>query len=182
VHASRRFDEYDGEVEHIVRRELAIVRSRAQVVRGLRELIRVSALLPFPIQSWWLSAARETAEAETSPSTYFNLVIAMAAGAVSLLGLFSPALVLLALPLQAAGGVAYRWTLALEPGPHRNLRRIWEIQIALIALLGLGLVLGGQVSVLGAVFWWLLGLSFAAGIYAFEHLVAKRLQKARLDE
>lgn len=180
AHASRRFDEYDQEVAGIVRSEVAVVRARATVIRRLRELIRISAMLPFPIQSWWLSAARDPLPDEVSPSTYFNLLIAASAAGLMMLSLVSPGFALFSLPVQAGGGVAYRWTLDLEPGPHRYLRRVWEVQIAAIAAVGVTFALMGRMSPWAMVWWWILGAAFVAGIYAFEWFVARRLRHARL--
>ena len=42
-------------------------------------------------------------------------LIAASAAGFMLLGLASPGLALLSLPVQVGGGVAYRWTLDLEP-------------------------------------------------------------------
>ena len=180
AHASRNFDAYDQEVAGIVRREVAVVRARAQAIRGLRELIRISALLPFPIQSWWLSAARDPTPDQVAPSTYFNMLIAASAGALMLLGLISPWLALISLPVQVGGGVAYRWTLDLEPGPHRYLRRVWEVQIAAIAVVGVTCAVVGWMSLWALVWWWIVGAAFAAGIYSFEWFVARRFRHARL--
>jgi hypothetical protein len=35
--------------------------------------------------------------------------------------------------------------------------------------------------VLAALWWWILGLAFALGIYLFEWLVARRLVRARIE-
>lgn len=179
--ATARLDDYDGDVRAIVQHELSIVRARATLVHLLRELVRVSATLPFPIQSWWLSAAREPLPDAMSPSGWFNLAIAASAGALLALGLFAPWLALLALPVQIAGGVAYRWTLALEPGPHRYVRRIWEVQLALILGAAIAMALLGRISVAAALAFWILGGAFAIGILLFERVVARRLGQARLD-
>jgi 2-polyprenyl-6-methoxyphenol hydroxylase-like FAD-dependent oxidoreductase len=182
AHASRNFDEYDREVAGIVRLEVAVVRSRAQIIRGLRELIRISSLLPFPIQSWWLSAALDPLPDRVSPGVHFNLLIAATAAGLMMLGLISPWLALLSLPVQIGGGVAYRWTLDLEPGPHRYLRRLWEVQIAAIAALGVTRSLLGRMSGWAMVWWWILGAAFVVGIYGFEWFVARRLRHADLRE
>lgn len=180
AHAAGDFETYDREVAAIVAREVRIVRSRAQVVRGLRELIRVSSLLPFPIQSWWLSAAREPEPDRLSSGAAFNLAVATATTALALLGLIAPWLALLSLPAQVGGGVAYRWTMELEPGPHRTLRRIWEVAIATIAAIGVPLALAGRAHWLAIGWWWILGLAFVAGMYVFERLVARPLRGADL--
>jgi hypothetical protein len=173
---------YNRAVEAIVRREVSIVRSRAQLVRGLRELVRVSSMLPFPIQSWWLSAGRARVADAMSPGAYFNAVIALGAAALAGSGYISPWLALSSLPVEIAGGVAYRWTLDLEPGPHRWLRRVWEIQIAVVLVGGVITAVTGRAHWIGAGWWLLLGGSFVVGIYTFELLIARRLRRALLEE
>lgn len=180
VHATRAFGDYDAAVAGIVAREVAVVRSRARVVRSLRELIRLSSLLPFPIQSWWLSAAHDPEPDKMSAGTYFNAVVAIAATATIALGFLSPALSLLSLPVQLCGGIAYRWTLDLEAGPHRYLRRIWEVQIAVVAIAGAVLAARGIMAWPVAGLWMLLGVAFALGIYAFEAVIARPLRKSDL--
>jgi 2-polyprenyl-6-methoxyphenol hydroxylase-like FAD-dependent oxidoreductase len=182
AHASGRLDDYEGDVAAIVKREIAVVRSRAHLVRGLRELVRVSSLLPFPIQSWWLSAARDPLPDRLSPSGWFNLSIAVSAAGAFLLGLVAPPLALLALPLQAAGGVAYRWTIDLEPGPHRYVRRIWEVQIAATAIAGVALAITRRLPWPVALGWLVLGVAFVLGMVLFESIIASRLRHAELED
>jgi 2-polyprenyl-6-methoxyphenol hydroxylase-like FAD-dependent oxidoreductase len=181
AHAARAFEQYERDVSAIVRREMAIVRARAQVLRGLREIVRLSSMLPFPIQSWWLSAAREPVPDVLSPSGWFNAAIATSAATLASLALVSPWLALLALPTQLGGGFVYRWTLALEPGPHRHVRRIWEVQMAVVLALSLVLVAIGRASLVAPAAWWLLGAAFAAGIYAYEIVVARRVARSTVD-
>ena len=180
AHESGQLDAYEGAVARIVREELSVVRGRARLVRGLRELVRISSMLPFPIQSWWLSAARPRVADALSPGAYFNLVIAAAALAVLASGVLSAWLAALSFPIELAGGFAYRWTLALEPGPHRYVRRIWEVQIALVLMGGVVLALARLVHPVAAAAWWLLGLTFVLGIYAFEGTVGRSLSRAQL--
>ncbi len=181
AHATGHFDDYDRDVRSIVRRELMVVRARAFLVGVLRELVRVSSMLPFPIQSWWLSAAKPTEPDRVSPGVAFNALVAAAAVVVSMLGLASPPLALLAVPVQIGGGVAYRWTLDLAPGPHRYLRRVWEVQIAGLLAVGAGLVATGHIHWLATMWWWGLGLAFVVGIYIFELAIARRISRAALE-
>jgi 2-polyprenyl-6-methoxyphenol hydroxylase-like FAD-dependent oxidoreductase len=181
AHASRDFDAYERDVAEVVRREVVIVRARGQVIRGLRELVRVSSLLPFPIQSWWLSAARDPEPDRASPSALFNLAVAAAAACLAGAGVLWPWLALLAFAAQIAGGFVYRWTIHLEPGPHRYVRRIWEVQMAILLLAAVAAVLAGRLRAITTVAWWLLGAAFAAGMYAFERVVARRLARASAD-
>jgi 2-polyprenyl-6-methoxyphenol hydroxylase-like FAD-dependent oxidoreductase len=182
AHADGALDRYDGEVAEIVRREVAVVRSRAQLIRLLRELVRLSSLVPFPIQSWWLSAARDPVPDRLSPGAVFNLAIAANAVVFAALALFAPWAALLSLLIQAAGGFAYRWTLQLEPGPHKYVRRVWEVQIAIVLVTGAALAVAGRANLLAAFAWWILGAAFAIGMYAFEGLVGRRLARARVGE
>jgi 2-polyprenyl-6-methoxyphenol hydroxylase-like FAD-dependent oxidoreductase len=181
AHADRGLDSYEREVEAIVAREVRVVRARAHAVRALRELIRISALLPFPIQSWWLSAARDPSPDRMSPGGWFNLLIAVTAGLAVLLGTISPWLVLPSLPIEIAGGIAYRWTLDLEPGPHRYVRAIWAVQITYIALSAGVLAMIARIPWASVFWWWVLGLGFALGIVLFERVVARRLRRAALE-
>lgn len=84
-----------------------------------------------------------------------------------------------------AGSAGLLFTLigkVLMPGPHRYLRRVWEVQIALIGTAGgIGVYLG-RLPWLAAGWWWLLGAVFVLGIYAFEGLVARRLEHADLGD
>ena len=180
--ASDELDDFDSEVREIVERELKVVRARAALVHILREVVRISALLPFPIQTWWLSAARDPEPDELSAGGWFNVAVAAGAVAILALGLMSPWLAGLAWPVELGGGVAYRWTLALEPGPHRYLRRIWEVQLASILVGTVAVVAAGRAPFVSLFAFWLLGGAFVMGIYAFERLVARRLRAAQLEE
>lgn len=182
AHATGDFDAYETAVARIAQRELGVVRARAHLVHGARELVRVSAMLPFPIQTWWLSAARAPLPDRWSAGAYFNLVVAGVGLAVAASGLWLPWLALLTLPIEWAGGVTYRWTLSLEPGPHRHLRRVWEIQLALLAVGGTIAVLMARMPWPAVTGWWVSGAVFVLGIYTFERLVARHLTHARLDE
>jgi 2-polyprenyl-6-methoxyphenol hydroxylase-like FAD-dependent oxidoreductase len=177
AHATQHFDGYERDVDAVVEREVAIVSARAQLIRVVRELTRISALLPFPLQSWWLSAAREPKPDRLAAGTGFNLLAALTAGALALAALVVPWLAPVALLAQSLGGVAYRWTLTLEPGPHRYLRRVWELQIFAIAAIGVALAASRRAALWSGLWWWLLGLAFALGIYGFEHVVARRLAR-----
>ncbi len=181
VHQNQQFDTYDASVNTIVQHELVIVRSRARIVHGLRELIRISSLLPFPIQSWWLSAARDPLPDQIAPSTFFNALIAVTAAGCAFLGFVSPLYLLPAVCLQICGGIAYRWTFHLEPPPHRFLRRVWEIQIALLGISGIALTLFFTLWV-AAFWWWVMGIVFALGIYIFEGIILYQFKNAKLEE
>jgi hypothetical protein len=181
-------DRYDREAELIVRREISVVRARAQLVRTLREIVRVSALLPFPIQSWWLRFP-DRARATDRLSVWFwlNVSAAAVALAVALWGVSSShPLAWAALPIEVLGGVVYHSALAFEGGSHRLVRRVWEIQILLALLAGIGFVArdllqtGGWTPTLAPVWWLLLGAAFTGGLYAFEAVVVRWFTRAGL--
>jgi hypothetical protein len=88
--------------------------------------------------------------------------------------------------MEVAGGVAYHAALAFEGGPHRRVRRIWEVQIAALFVAGVGLaawesVRRGQIVWDAAALQWLiLAGAFAVGLYAFERLVSRWFARAGL--
>ena len=180
---------YDLEVAGIVIRELTIVRSRARLVRTLREIVRVSALLPFPIQSWWLRVT-ERVRPRDRLSIWFwlNFGVAAAVFAVAIGGsLVSHPIAWAAVPLALGGGVVYHAALAFEGGPHRWVRRVWELQIAALFVVGVGIVLERRLAT-GAFhlgpepLWWLiLAAAFVAGLYLFELWVVRWFESAGLS-
>lgn len=188
---------YDEEVASIARDEIATVGTRALLVRGLREFARVSALVPFPIQSWLLSAdGRERASARDGITLgllanvgFAALALATTAlGAAGALrgGLAGGWVTWLALAFEAAGGAAYHASIAFEAGPHRHVRRVWEIQIALVLALGVALAALAPSATtleraLAGAWWFLLGAAFVVGLYAYERLVREGFARAGLD-
>lgn len=180
---------YDVDVAEIVLRELMVVRSRARLVRTLREIVRLSAMLPFPIQSWWLRV-EEQVRLRDRLSIWFwlNFGFAGATFAVAIGGsLFGTSLAWASLPIAMVGGVVYHAALAFEGGPHRLVRRVWELSIAALFFAGVGIVLQRRLST-GAFrlgpepLWWLvLALGFVAGLYAFERWVARWFTSAGLS-
>jgi len=176
---------YDAACRDVLDRELRVVRSRARLVGTLRELVRVSALLPFPIQSWWLRAP-EPKRALDHVSLWFvlNLGVALTALVLALGGFasgHSSGAALLSLVLQALGGAAYSAALAFEGGPHRLVRRLWEGQVALLALFGVGSFAVGVSSSWSSVVWWLvMGGCFAVGLILAERATARWFANALL--
>jgi len=140
---------YEGEVAAIARRELLIVQRRATLIRLLREGARLSALLPFPVQSWLLRARDlDKHEDRSTGWLWLNVALAVLAAGIALassaLGvLFGHSLGWgwLSLPLEVAGGIAYHAALSFERGPHRFVRRVWRAQIAALFLAGVPLTL-----------------------------------------
>lgn len=178
---------YDGAAASVLREELQIVRSRASLVRTLREIVRVSALLPFPIQSWWLSAGKK-ARARDRLSIWFawNVGVAATVLAASALAYFVAwPWVIAALGSAVLGGVAYHAAVAFEGGAHRGVRRVWEVTIASLLVGGVGLaardgVTAGAWLTPAPVFWFVAGAFFVAGLYVFERWVVRWFTRAGL--
>ena len=166
---------YDAEVATIVRSELAIVRARGRLLGGVREFVRVSALLPFPIQDWFLTVPdAEPTRLSITPGLAMNAGIALGAAGLALGGFALPALA-----VQALGGVVYHAALVFEAGPRRLVRRVWELQIA-------GLMLAGGVGAASGRPWlalaWLgMSATFVAGLYAFDGLAGRWYRSAELE-
>lgn len=191
---------YDEEASEIRDRELRVVRRRAEIVRVLREIVRVSALLPFPVQSWWLRAKEPTSIAERLSARlsvwfFLNVGAALSAFVVALGGSWIDARVLsgygwlpwTSVPIELAGGVVYHAAIAFDGTGARHVRRVWEVQIAAlffggIALTALSSSAAGRLTELVASLWWLLlAAAFVAGLYVFERLVSGWFARARLD-
>lgn len=178
---------YDREVSAIVQRELGVVAARAQLIRGLREFFRVSALLPFPLQSWFLSVP-DAEDAPDAPSSglVLNALVAIAAAAAILAGTRFGSVFAVALALEAAGGLVFRATTTFEVGPHRLVRGVWQAQfllffgVALVA--GLGVPGVGLVTRLALVTAWAwLAAAFVGGIYVFEVVGRRGFSAGRLE-
>jgi hypothetical protein len=170
---------YDPAVEAILRRELRVVRARASLVRGLREFVRITSLLPFPIQSWFLSVRPEQEQnPRVTPGFALNAAIALLASAAAWAGQFGTALT-----LEAMGGLVYRAALTFEPPPHGLVKKVWQAQIATWLILGVTATVRASAQAraisdfLPSVVWWIAGFPFAAGIYLFE-LLGNRWWKA----
>lgn len=166
---------YDEAAREIRERELSIVRARGRLLRAAREVARVSALMPFPIQSWLLAAPDlDTRESAFTIGLFFNLVLAIAAGALA----FTP-WPYLAIPVQIVGGAAFHTAITLEPGPHRWVRRIWQLQIAALFFIGVGLTASRGLSNVTIALWWLvLAIAFVVGLYGFEFVYARTVARA----
>ncbi|MGZ3452326.1 MAG: hypothetical protein ACXVEF_22145 [Polyangiales bacterium] len=167
---------YERETASVKRDEMRVVRSRAQLVRVLREIVRVSALLPFPIQSWWLSAEdRDRRPAGVSLALFGNMVLAILAGLAVYFDRFA-----IACPIELLGGVAYHASISFERGPHRLLRLVWQLQIAAVLVYGVSVAVHGS-RVLPATWWFLLGGAFAIGLVLYERLLDRHFRHAALD-
>jgi hypothetical protein len=183
---------YEREVAGIRRAELAIVASRAWLVRGAREFVRVSSLLPFPMQTWFLSLPEGTpGPSRWSLGAVVNLALATLAATAALGGLLlgttvDPRLAWIwaaAVPLQGAGGAAYGAAREIEGGPQRLTRAVWRSQILALALAGMAIMFAGRgtmLRMLAGASWFLLALPFVAGLYVFEFFDRRWWGRARL--
>ena len=187
---------YQHELTAVVRTELATVAARARLIGVVREVARISAMLPFPIQSWFLSVPDRDLGRGPTAGFVLNLGIALPSAVIALSAPLLDAYVweplgrlwLLSVPLQALGGMAYYAVRLSEPGPDKWVKAVWRWQI-----LGL-LVLGPAITLLNSwslsrvaqahslVSWFVLGLVFASGLYLFEWLQRRHWTSADLDE
>lgn len=174
---------YDECVDEIVDKELRIVRARARLVRGLREFVRMSSLLPFPIQSWFLSVRhRDVGRFTFTPGFVLNFGAAALASAAAYGRYWTAAWI-----LQTLGGVAYRAALSFESPPHRSVKAVWQMQIVGWLVVGLATTLrdtwaaGAPASLFSSVAWWVGGLPFALGIYLFEFLGNRWFKAGELE-
>lgn len=180
--------DYEAAIEKLRADELAIVGARARLIRVAREFVRVSAMAPFPIQSWLLSVPEEPKHPrERSAAFWLNLAFATVSLVTVLAGpvlslTTKPALLwisLLALPIQAAGGVLYHYTRDHLPRSLPLVATTWRLQIAVVAIGGLALsawatwTAGTPALLPATVYWFVLGLTFVVGLYAFEKLWQK---------
>lgn len=185
---------YDAEVAAIRAAELRIVEARGRLIGMLREVVRVSAMLPFPIQTW-LSARPEPAAGRPTAGFWVNLAVAAPAAILALAAPVLDAFVwpplgwlwLLAVPLQALGGVTYYAARVLEPGPDLWVRRVWRGQIAALLVGGVvvaavnSMALGRPAQLHATISWWVLGIVFAVGMITFERAHHHTWTTAELD-
>jgi len=184
--------QYDAEVARIVAEELVVVGARARLVAGLRAFVRISALLPFPIQTWLLAEPTAVPPGRLTPGLALNGLVASAMCIVSLgapvfgwLGGLAPALGIL---LGGAGGVVYRATLTFEPVPNGWVQVLWRWTLVLVLVGGVALTLASS-AVDGAprhigllVLWWTEGIAFALGIGFFEWVGHRGFALGRLNQ
>ena len=187
--------DYQAKTERVARRELTMVAARARLVRFGREFSRISGMLPFPMQRWWLSLEVEDHRpTRWTPGVALNLALALPPAAIALIAplldahLWEPLgwLWLFALPLQMVGAAAYYAVKAYEP-PNRALGWVWRAQIlglmvagpAVTALNSWALARPAQLHSLMS--WWVLGIAFAFGLVVFERLQRSLWDRADLD-
>ncbi len=164
---------YNDQVAAIRSAEVAIVEKRARAIRVARELVRVSSMAPFPMQTWLLSERRTDRTAGWF-SARVGLTIALVTVA-AIVAIASPAIGVLGLaclPLQALAGALYRSDLENQPNPWIAL--VCRLQVAALTVSGLVIAVvdpydsGILIRLGAAVGWFVLGLVFVAGMYAAE--------------
>jgi hypothetical protein len=179
--ANALLDRYDAEVRQIRDREVRTVNARARVIRLAREFARVSAMLPFPLQTWLVNAEQPAWEGKATPGLVANMIVAVFAAATALLGMFPGSdvvrLTLAAVALQAAGGALYAAALTWKPSPDPGLRSVWLIQMSVLMTVGPAQTLAafirhGRFAAFPLIFWFILGLAFAAGLFVTDRIVA----------
>lgn len=187
-------ERYEREAAAIREREHAIVGARAALIRVAKEFVRVSSLVPFPIQSWLLSVPSEPeGPRELSAAFWLNLAFALSALGAAVSGpllsfaLGDPrwsALSLLAIPIQTASGVLYHYTSDHLPRSLPLVRSLWRVQVFGLAVLGVGITgfaswrAGRPAWIAASLAWWFLGLFFVGGLYIFEALAARWTRRA----
>lgn len=192
---------YQTGVAKIREDEVAIVEARARLIRGTREFVRISALLPFPVQSWFLSVPDDSAPGwRLTPGVVLNLVVATSGLAVAIAApLLAPAiaddwpqrlligggLYLATAILQVLGGLLYRHTRNLDAGAAHAARGLWTLQM-------LGLILGGAaigvsspwrgsgLQVVPAISFLAFAGCFVVGILIYEALERRWWNRAAL--
>ena len=192
---------YQAGVTEIREHEVAIVEARARLIRGTREFVRISALLPFPVQSWFLSIPDDSRTTwRLTPGVVLNLAVAtvglVAAVAAPLVApaladgwpqrlLIGGGMYLATGVLQVLGGLLYRHTRNLDAGAAHAARGLWTLQM-------LGLMLGGAaigvsspwrgsgLQVVPAISFLLFAGCFVAGILIYEALERRWWKSAAL--
>lgn len=169
-------ERYNGEVAGIRDREVRTVSARGRIVNFAREFARLSALLPFPIQTWLVNAEQPEWGGKVTPALVGNLAVALFASALALSGS-----TFLAIGLQALGGTAYSAALTWNPAPNPGLRVVWLVQMSVLMTVGPGWVLAeylryGRFTAFPLVLWFVMGLAFAAGLVAADR-AAHRLHQ-----
>lgn len=192
---------YQEQVARIRKREVAIVDARARLIRGTCEFIRISALLPFPVQSWFLSLPDDVVpQWRLTPGLVLNGVNALLSAACALSApLVAPIVggdledrLLVGVwlygacaLLQIVGGVLYRHTVNLDAGSALAVKRLWTTQM-------LGLMAGGVaislssgwrdigLQVVPGLSWFPFALCFVAGMIVYESLQRRWWARAEL--
>lgn len=170
---------YERRAAEVAQREIEVVRKRNRMVLAAREVVRISSVVPFPIQSWLLSVPDEQRPGSALTSdVLLNAVLAVIAGAIAvaapLIGGYVAAplgwLWLAALPVEAVGGYVFETARRLEERPNRLLSLVWQLQLAILLLAGIpltvmsSLALGRPAQLYALVAWFVLGIAFVGGM------------------
>ena len=174
---------YDNAVAAIRKREVATVESRARAVRVARELVRVSAMAPFPIQTWLLSvrsAPRNVpAGRQMGASLAITVVLVALAATRAVMSPLIGVVGLLCVPIQIGAGALYRSDLASPRRPNPAMALVCRFQVVALMIAGLVIAVanpfasGWWIRSGAAVGWWVLGLVFVAGMYLYEELAGR---------
>ncbi|WP_271782717.1 hypothetical protein [Aquimarina algiphila] len=189
---------YQEESEKIAKREVRIVSSRASLVRGLRHFTRISAMLPFPIQSWLLGH-ESVFSTKSIPKVHLFLNFMVALGAnLCLISAFlleigfgefwTPSvLIFVSLLLQFFGGIVYRASFTFQRQSHLWIKRIWQFQIMIWMLFGASFILfesfqtGNLRGSFYAILWWIGGMLFVIGLVLFDALGKYWIKRGQLQ-
>jgi hypothetical protein len=174
---------YDDEAAAIRRAELAVVKARARLVRGACEFARVSALVPFPLQTWLLSLpADDRRKGRLTAGAALNVLVAAVA---LLLATAGGARWWAALGVEVVGGFLYRATAELE-GDNGLVHQVWRVQIAALLVGGVAWAAldtaraGHPTSAIAALTWFMCGIAFVVGLEAFDAISRRWFAQARL--
>lgn len=187
---------YAAHVDALVRKELSMVEARGKAIGLLREASRVSAMLPFPIQSLFLGVPEQSdTKGRWTTGLVINIFLAILAASIALLApilrllIWKPLAIiwLLSWPVQAMGGYAYYAARLVEPGTNPWIKRVWRVQIIALMVLGtlativITLIIGHLAQLHIAISWFLFGIPFIAGMFLFEKIHGTSWNSADLD-
>ncbi len=185
-------ERYDQAVAVIRKREVATVESRARALRLARELVRISAMAPFPIQTWLLSSKPEQ-DVSLTPSKRFTtpllttILLVWIAAALAVLSPVIGVVGLFCIPVQAAAGALYRSDLASPRRPNPAMAVVCRLQVSALMVAGLAIVVlnpfdsGLWIRAGAAIGWWVLGLVFVVGMYAYEERAGSSKHSEPID-
>ncbi|MFN8672255.1 MAG: hypothetical protein U0457_09290 [Candidatus Sericytochromatia bacterium] len=187
---------YQSKMDEIIKKELLIVTSRANLIYFAKEFCRISNLLPFPLQTWFLSFPEpEKIDAKFTAGFAFNLGLAILALSLILIeaflykkiSIYFSFILFLASIIQILGGLCYRATEEFEPSSDSKIRLIWRTQIFSLMVFGLFSILFLQQNsnldfIFYSTIWFVFGLFFVLGIYLFESLGKNWFSKAEFED
>ncbi len=182
---------YNQSVDAIRKKEVATVETRARAVSVARELVRISSMAPFPMQTWLLSIRSHGDRPSPRPRFTKTLAVTIVLLTLAaLLAMASPVLGLaglLSIPVQAGAGALYRSDLASPRRPNPAVAVACRLQVLVLTVAGLVVALFGPfgagwwIRLGAAVGWWVLGLCFVAGMYLYEELASRSRSQSSLE-